>query len=349
MYARPSQGILEGMRKRVLTSILIALSVALGALTADAGPKKPKPQEEDATTAAAREAFLAGTAAVKAGQWSEALAQFEKASSLKAAPIVTFNIGYCQRALGRYVLARASFTRVLADTAGLPDAQVEEARTYVAEIDKLLARVKITLDPPTARIAIDGRPLVPFDDGTSGLLVAGVAPAGEGKPPPSAVFDVVIDPGVHLIQASRPGHADALINKTFAPGAREELPLKLDALPASIHVECDQPRAVVLVDDRDVGMAPIDITRPAGRYRIQVVKKGFISYDTTLELAAGQRANLMARMTREQEPITKKWWFWGGTAAVVAGGLTAAYLLTRPEPSPPPYEPGTLNWLAQPR
>ncbi len=339
------------MRKRVLTSVLLAASVLSCAVAADAGPKKPKSdkQEEDQTTVQAREAFVAGTAAVKAGQWSEALAQFEQASALKAAPIVTFNIGYCQRALGHYVLARRSFERVLQDTTGLPDAQVEETRTYLAEIDKLLARVRITLDPPSARIAIDGRPLVPFGNSEPGLLVAGVAPAGEGKPPPASVFQVVIDPGVHLIQASRPGHADALVNKTFSPGAREDLPLKLDALPATIHVESDQPRAVVIVDDRDVGLAPIDLTRPAGRYRIQVVKKGFVSYDSTLELAPGQKANLMARMAREQEPLTKKWWFWSGTAAVLAGGITAAYLLTRPEPTPPPYDPGTLNWLAQPR
>lgn len=338
------------MRTGVLTSVLLALSMVFGAVSADAGPKKPKKEEaEDATTAQAREAFLAGTAAVKAGQWSEALAQFEKASSLKSAPIVTFNIGYCQRALGRYVLARSSFGKVLHDPAGLPDAQVEETRTYLAEIDKLLARVKITLDPPTARIAVDGRPLVAFDGAEPGLLVAGVAPAGEGKPPPGPVFEVVIDPGVHLIQASRPGHSDALVNRTFTPGAREELPLKLDALPATIHVESDQPKAVVVIDDRDVGLAPIDITRPAGRYRVQVVKRGFVSYDSTLELTPGQRANLVARLAREQEPITKKWWFWGGTAAVVAGGITAAYLLTRPEASPPPYDAGNLNWLAQPR
>ncbi len=336
------------MRTTFLTAVLLAASLAASPGVADAGSRRPA-REEDATTSQAREAFLAGTAAVKAGQWSEALAHFERASSLKSAPIVTFNIGYCRRALGRYVLARSSFQKVLQDTTGLPDAQVEETRTLLAEIDRFLVRVTIHLEPPTARIAIDGRPLVAFDSSEPNVLVAGVAPAGEGKPPPAATFEVVIDPGVHLIQASRPGHADVLLNETFAPGARKDIPLKLDALPATIHIEADQPRAVVVVDDRDVGMAPIDITRPAGRYRLQVVKKGFVTYDSTLELTSGQKANFIARMRLEDEPLTRKWWFWGGTAAVIAGGVTAAYLLTRPEHSPPPYDTGTLNWLAQPR
>ena len=44
---------------------------------------------------------------------------------------------------------------------------------------------------------------------------------------------------------------------------------------------------------------------------MQVVKKGFVTYDSTLELTPGQKANLKARMAREEVPLTKKWWFWG--------------------------------------
>jgi hypothetical protein len=338
------------MRTRLLLAVLLALAAAAGPVTGAAKPKPGKGEGPvDEVTAQARTEFVAGTSAVKAGQWSEALAHFEKANALKAAPIVTFNIGYCQRALGRYVLARGSFETVLADPSGMPEAQVEETKTYVGEIDRLLAHVRITLDPPSARIAIDGRPLVAAKAAAAGVLVAGVAPAGEGAPPPSREFEVIVDPGVHLLQASRPGHADVLLNKTFAPGAREDLPLKLNELPASIHVESDQPRAVVLVDERDVGIAPVDITRPAGRYRVQVQKRGFVSYGATLTLAPGQKASLQARLQPETEPITHKWWFWGATAAVIAGGVTATYLLTRPEPQPPPYDTGTLGWLAQPR
>lgn len=338
------------MRARALILAVIAAAfVATPALPATKQAKPSRSAEQDEQTKRAREAFAAGTAAARAGQWSEALTHFEQADAIKPAPAVTFNIGVCQRALGRYVLARRSFERVLQDSEGLPKVQIEETQAYVEEIDRLLGRVRITLEPASARIAIDGRPLVPVSEEQPDVLVAGVAAAGQGKAPPKSVFEVIIDPGVHLIHASRPGHADVLLNKTFAPGTREELPLKLDELPATIHVESDQPRAVVMIDGRDVGLAPVDITRPAGRYRIQVQRKGFVGYESTIEVSPGQKANLRAALTPETVPITKRWWFWGGAAAVVAGGVTAAYFLTRPDHQAAPYDGGNLNWVAEPR
>jgi hypothetical protein len=319
------------------------------ALSHDVAAARPKKDTVDDVTAQAREQFVKGTAAVKAGQWAEALLHFEKANDIKPSPVAVFNIGYCQRAMGRYVLAKSAFERAVRDAANMPQAQQEEAKTYIKELDEQLARVKFTVDPPTTRIAIDGRPLVPLSSADPNLLVAGVAPAGEGTTPPAPVFEVIIDPGPHLIAASFPGHANVLLNKTILARSREEIPLKLSELPATIRVESDQPRSVVVLAGRDVGMAPVFIERPAGRYLVQVQKKGFQPYEATLTVTPGQKASMMARMKPESEAITQKWWFWGGTAALIAGGITATYLLTRPEPEPPDYRRGSLEWLAQPR
>ncbi|MBI5537595.1 MAG: PEGA domain-containing protein [Deltaproteobacteria bacterium] len=326
---------------------LILLSIAPGADAAK--PSKPKEPVVDEATAQARDEFMKGTAAVKTTQWSEALLHFEKANTIKPSPVAVFNIGYCQRAMGRYVLAKAAFERAVQDAENMPEAQLEEAKTFIKELDEQLGRVKITIDPPTTRLAIDGRPLVPLKAGDPKVMVAGVAPAGEGETPPVPTFEVILDPGPHLFAASFPGHANVLLNKTIEAKSRAEIPLKLSELPANIHVESDQQRAVVVIDGRDVGLAPVDITRPAGRYRLQVQKKGFVAYETTLTLTPGQKANLRAQMTPETESITQKWWFWGGTAAIIAGGITATYLLTRPEAQPPDYQRGSLGWLATPR
>jgi hypothetical protein len=325
---------------------------ALVTTQADAKPKGPKDAPDSASddaTQQARDAFRQGIAALKATQFAEALTHFQRANSLKPSPSVTFNIGYCHRALGHYLLARNFFEDALRNPDALPDPQREEARTLLEDIDtRVLAHITIKLDPASAKIAIDGRPLRVMP-GSANLLMAGVAPAGEGEAPPSAVFEVLIDPGVHLIQASRPGNADVLLNRTFAPSAREQLELKLDELPATIHVDSDQSRAVVTIDDHDVGMTPIEVPRPAGRYRLQVQKKGFVTYSATIDLGAGQKTNITARLNAEREPITKTWWFWTGAAAIIAGGATATYFLTRPDSSPPPYNGGSLGWVAQPR
>jgi len=230
----------------------------------------------------------------------------------------------------------------------MPAAQAEEARAFVGELRAQLAHVRVTLDPPNARITVDGRPLTPLAPDNDTVLVAGVAPAGEGTTPKKPVFEMLVDPGMRLVTASFPGHTNILLSKEFAPGATEELPIKLQELPATVRIESDQVRAVVMVDGRDVGLAPVRLTRPAGTYQLQILKQGFVPYETSLRLTPGQNMQLTARLTPERESITQKWWFWGGTAAIVAGGVTAVYLLSRPASQPPPYERGTMDWLAQP-
>lgn len=336
------------MRMRAVAVSILGLLLLTWANDSVAKPKKEDPKTDEVTSQA-RDEFLKGIAAVKTSQWSEALQHFEKAQEIKPSPVALFNIGYCQRALGRYVLAKASFEKALENADQMPQAQAEEARTFAAELDTQLARVRVVLDPPTTKLAVDGRPLVPLKDGDHKLLVAGVAPSGEGTTPRQPTFEVIIDPGAHLFTASFPGHANVLLNKSISAGSREEIPIKLSELPASIHVESDQARAVVTIDGRDVGLAPVEIARPAGKYRVQVLKRGFATYEATLTLTPGQKANLTARLSQEKVPITQKWWFWGGAAAVVAGGVTAAYMLSRPDPSPPPYNSGSLGWMVQPK
>ena len=87
------------MRFRAVLAALFVLSVLSFNQNVDARGRSDK--DQDPVTQQARDAFVAGTAAVKAGQWSEALASFEKANKLKECPpIITFNIGYCQRCAG---------------------------------------------------------------------------------------------------------------------------------------------------------------------------------------------------------------------------------------------------------
>src|SRR5208282_3184551 len=112
----------------------------------------------------ARAAFLTGTDLVRRAEWAEALAAFEKAAQLKPHPITTHNIGACERAMGQYTRARASFMAALEQNdklggSALSASLVIEASGYVKELDGLLARAEIVLDPATASIAVDGRPL----------------------------------------------------------------------------------------------------------------------------------------------------------------------------------------------
>lgn len=317
----------------------------------DAAPaaSEAPPAPEDPTVLEARARYGEGVALVKQEQWSEALVKFERSAALRPHATTVFNIAACQRALGRYVLARASFesalARAQANPAELAPSLTTEAQGFVAELDGILVQLTLSVKPDGAALAVDGRPI----EARGTLWVGGVAPPGKGKPAPRGTFTLVLDPGAHVFAIGRKGFADAVVNKSFAPGTHTQLALETERLPATLRVTSNVTGALVYVDDRDLGPAPVDVLRPPGAYTVRVSKDGYETYEAKVSVNAGEESKLGARLNEEHIPITKRWWFWTGAAAVVAGGAWLTYALTRPDPEPPPYDGGSTNWVVKPQ
>jgi hypothetical protein len=166
----------------------------------------PAEQEQDAEAVAkAREAFKLGTALAKQGQWSEALAAYERAQSLHHHASTSYNIGFCLRALGRYTAARAMFEQALAEGRARPDelpAQLEkDATSFLREIEGKIVRLTVTVLGEDAALSVDGRPLLHQEDGP---YVAGVRdlgnPEGVGSP-----LVLQLDPGEHTLVLEQGG------------------------------------------------------------------------------------------------------------------------------------------------
>ncbi len=330
-----------------------ARTVTLVAVIAGAATAHADDGATDSAKAGARAKYAEGVALVKTAQWSDALATFEAAARLFPAPSITLNVGACERALGRYVRARGTLERAIAESARsaspLPESSVVEARAFITEIDRVLARATVTLDPPEAAIAVDGRPIEirpPQGDVVTGA--AGTLPPGPGQPAPGAKFTLVLDPGVHVFTLSRKGFTDAVVNRTLAPGATTSLELKLDLLPATLRITSTEASALVRVDDADVGPAPVDVLRPAGAYRVHVERRGFVPYSTQVTVRPGEEVKLRAALVPDKPSVLTRWWFWTGAAAVVTAGVVITYAATRPTPEPPPYDGGSAGWLAKP-
>ncbi len=340
---------------RAVTGCAPFLIVLLAVSSATAAPPPEPPAATEAAsppdpaTERGRQAFLKGVKLSKDTQWGDALVAFEEAAAARDAPIVQFNIAYCQRALGRYVAARETTRKVLADPTGLAPLQIEDAKAYLAEFEQVIVEARVTLDPPAALLTVDGRPLLPSKD-KSDTFYASIAPPGEGGSPGKSEFTVMLDPGAHMFRAVRPGHQDAMVQKSYRAGEKPRLDLHLDILPAVVSVKANLKSAIVRIDKREVGIAPIEIQRPAGRYTLEVERENFLTYTATLDLRPGQRSDLTAKLLRE--PITKKKWFVpavvGGVLALGGAIFGITYALTRPEPVPPPYDGGTTGWVLEP-
>lgn len=325
--------------------LVIAIACAIGVLGATpAAADEPRPTPATADPDAqqrAREAFKEGARLVDASEWAAALSAFERSLSHQRHSLTLYNIGVCQRFLGRYTLAAGTFGG-LVGSAELPEMFREQTKAYLDEIQRKLARIALDVQQTDATIAIDGRPLA---QQTSGEWVAGVAPPGEGKRIPSARFVVIADPGSHVLTFQLEGHDTVEIRRDLKAGTEDAVSVSLTEQAAEVVIDSDRPHAVVRVDDVDVGLTPVTATRPPGRHSITVTKEGFVTYSSTLVLRPGQRSRLVAELPVERIPLTKRWWFWTAAVGIIATGAIVTYAATRPAPDPPPYEVGSTGWL----
>lgn len=313
------------------------------------------PAAESTEVVQARDEFVRGSERAKRAQWAEALQAFERSAKLRPHAVTTFNIGVCQRAMGNYTLARDSLLRAATQNqasggAELADSLVAENQALLTQIDQLLATANVMLEPATATVTVDGRPLAARGEGASRIMVAGVREPGRGDPAPSQNFRLLLNPGVHVITLARPGFAEAVITRTLAPGSTTDLKLQLDRLPATMHVTSNEEGAVVTVNNVDVGVAPVDVSRPAGEYHVTVSKPGFKRYESDVTVRSGEELTLGASLSKYETPLTQRWWFWTVAGAVVVGAGVGTYALTRGESTvQEPLNGGGLGWTVKAR
>ena len=309
--------------------------------------------EEDETSWQARAAFLEGAAFAREAQWSQALEAFRRARAIEPHAVTTYNIATCHRAMGAYTQAHLTFERALrehegADGGELPTRLLTQTRAFLDEIGRLLVTVELDVVPTGAALAVDGRPLLAVGQGRQVIHYGGVRAPGPGEELVSSSLVVRLDPGAHVFTFSRPGFQTAVVNESLPPGTSRALRLQLDTLPARLEVIASIDGALVSLDGREVGPSPISVLRSPGGYELLVEKDGYEPHQARLDLSAGQELTVRVPMTADETSVFETWWFWSAAAVVVAGGITATYFLTRPEPQPPPYDGGTLDWVVFP-
>src|SRR5215472_10152804 len=116
-----------------------ALALASPGVLAQSPPvdRAQAPASEDAATLQARAFFNEGTDKAHRGEWSLALAAFQRSWALHPHAVTAYNIGYTERALGRYTRARKMFGEAFAESAAhggveLPQELAAAAKMYLA-------------------------------------------------------------------------------------------------------------------------------------------------------------------------------------------------------------------------
>lgn len=211
------------------------MAMALGATTLGIGTARADENSSSGPGAAddtarqevveARETFRAGVEFARSGKWEEALGSFERSNRLRPHVVTLYNIGFCQRALGRYTQARRTLTDALAesattDAATLPDALSTAASVQLEEIRGKLASADVTMRVANAKLLVDGAPLEPRrPDGEKTLFVAGTREPGPPEDVPTGRFVIELDPGTHVFQVIHADRSEPQVVRTFAAGS----------------------------------------------------------------------------------------------------------------------------------
>lgn len=242
--------------------VIVAMSSA-----AHAGP-----EVED--TNAARDAFVEATRLAKQSEWRKALAAFERSSALREHPVTTYNIAFCERALGSPLRAWVLFGRALEPHAGetLPPDLTDAARTYRSESEAKLARIQLAV-PAAATLTVDGQPL---SEVAAGVLVAGEFPGMARAASLPTRFELMVEPGAHAFVLS--GVRTARVRRELAAGDNGTLVLSLEPTPTptptATRRSAPPARAAEPAADTDTDTAPIDYTLPIVSYAVAAVGVG---------------------------------------------------------------------------
>lgn len=117
-----------------------------------------------------------------------------------------------------------------------------------------------------------------------------------------------LKPGQHILKITKPGYSDYLETVKVSAGETNDQMVDLVALFAVLSVESNVPNALVTVDGKPIGSAPVrgkELT--PGEHTVRVTAPGYKDFETTLKGAAGDplavRATLLPRNARPGEAL----------------------------------------------
>jgi hypothetical protein len=224
--------------------------------------------------------FTKGIEFYKEGNYGAALAEFNAAYKAVASHEVLFNIGLSQRRLFKYGDAVKTLNRYLADGgAKVPKDRREAVKKELDAIRALVAEVTIKVEGPPAVVELDGEKL--------------------GKSP--LLEPLLVGPGKHTFRAEREGEEPDEKTMELVSVTKVEVSLKPKvkvSLPGDLAIESSPARAIIKLDGKMMGTAPVKAHLKEGGHEVIAELDGYVTARTEVVITAGQSR----KVTIELEP-----------------------------------------------
>lgn len=199
-------------------AVVALASVAAG--DAIAQPRRPAPpatsksrEPSSADVRLANDLYKTGLDRVKDAQWEQARDAFARAYELYPQPVILANLAGAEVRTGRIVAGVEHYRQLLKQPTGMSPDEIELVARAMKEAETRLAHLKISVanTKPGDRVELDGAPL------SSAALE----------------IEYPVDPGSHVITASRTGAETARTEVDVKEGESKPVKLSLRSLATS--------------------------------------------------------------------------------------------------------------------
>ncbi len=255
---------------RASLTLLAVVTFAATFVPATASAAAPSPRVVDALSGDAKAAFNEARLLFAKQDYAGARQRYQAAYELSKEPRVLYNVAVCLKEEGKYAKA----IRVLQESA----AQGGKApREYVERVADTID----TLSPLVATVTVEG-------------LATGMSLEVDKEvvvPTPQGKF--LVDAGTRVVVVRKSGFAAQSFTRDFPAGERYGFAVALAPLPASLRVVTNGARdASVLLDGREVGLAPATLSVAPGAHEVVVRAPGYREVRRTVDLSS-ERENLL--------------------------------------------------------
>jgi hypothetical protein len=249
-----------------------------------------------------------GDEAMESLRYADALSAYAQAYALTKDPALLYNQGRAQQALGNFPEAQVALERFAAEAPAELRARVPKLDELVADVKRHVARLTIQCPARGARVLVRDR-------------VVGVTPL-------AAPLD--LNAGTATVEVDAEGYETYRRDVELAGGTQTlvEVQLVSRKVASFLRVGSTAASAMVSIDGKPIGNAPVEVVVAPGSHRVAVHRDGYDDTESQVVIVAGEHKELTLE-PQKSAPITAKWWFWTGVGVVVVGGaVTAAALLT---------------------
>jgi hypothetical protein len=320
-------------RKLAALVTVAALSITSSRSVARAAPPAPAaaPATDAASLRAARERDAriadlkkAGDAALDTKHYAEALAAYDEAYGIAPTAALLYNRGRALQFLGRFPEALDAIEAFARDAP-------PELRDRVPGLPRLLEELRGRVGSLVVTTPVGGARVLVNDK------QVGITPMAS---------PIGIAAGHLSIEVFAEGYFP-MRREVDLPGKGSravDFPLVSRDTSGLLVVRSRVAAARIRVDDRMLGLAPVEAGLVAGAHRIVAESDGYDDASTQVVLGAGEKREAWLDPTG-RPAFYARWWFWTAVGVVVAGGVVTYVALTTDRATPSgSYSPGIVRF-----